>query len=321
LLQAADLPMTDSAPSSRSGASQRDLGRVLVTGARGFIGAALVGALARQGETVTASDRGGDATDAAGFRACDITDAQQVDRLFDRDRFDTIVHCGAVSGPMVMADRPLEIWRINVLGTAHLLEAVRRQGMGRFVLCSSCSVYGVMNGAMIDEDTPPDPQSFYGASKLAAEQAMVGYGREHGIAAVALRLAWVYGPGRRTPTTLEELVRATLDGRNVEIAVSPTEITHYVHIDDVVAGLIAASRSSAPPRPVYNISAGRGLPMEQLVAILRRLAPEIRMTFTGPNSTDIGPAGFALGNADRDLGYRPQMSLGEGLKRYREALR
>jgi UDP-glucuronate 4-epimerase len=89
----------------------------------------------------------------------------------------------------------------------------------------------------------------------------------------------------------------------------------------VVAGLIAASRSSAPPRPVYNISAGRGLPMEQLVAILRRLAPETRMTFTGPNSTDIGPAGFALGNADRDLGYRPQMSLGEGLKRYREALR
>jgi UDP-glucuronate 4-epimerase len=89
----------------------------------------------------------------------------------------------------------------------------------------------------------------------------------------------------------------------------------------VVAGLIAASRSSTLPRPVYNISAGPGLPMEQLVATLRRLAPETRVTFSGPSSADIGPAGFALENTERDLGYRPQISLGEGLRRYREALR
>jgi nucleoside-diphosphate-sugar epimerase len=314
--------MTAESPPARSGTSHRELGRVLVTGARGFMGTALLEALARNGETVTASDIGGDAAaDGSDFRACDITDAQQVDALFDRDRFDTIVHCGAISGPMVMADRPLDIWRINVLGTAHLLEAVRRQGMGRFVLCSSCSVYGAMNGLMIDENAPPDPGSFYGASKLAAEQAMIGYVREHGIAAVALRLAWVYGPGRRSPTTLEQLVRATLDGRNIALAVSPAEMTHYVFIDDVVAGIIAACRSGALPLLVYNISAGRGLPMEQLVAILRRLAPETRVTFTGPSSADIGPAGFALEKAERDLGYRPQISLAEGLRRYREALR
>ena len=300
-------------------ASRRDLGRILVTGARGFIGAALVRALAQTGTTVTASDLGGAATDIADFRACDITDARQVDELFDRDRFDTIIHCGAVSGPMVTADRPLDIWRINVLGTAHLLEAVRRQGVGRFVLCSSCSVYGAMNGATIDEDTPPDPGSFYGASKLAAEQAMVGYVREHGVNAVALRLAWVYGPGRRTPTTLERLVRATLDCHSVEVAAA--EMTHYVFIEDVVAGLIAASRSSTLERLVYNISAGRGLPMEQVVASLHSLAPESRITVAGENDADIGPAGFALDNAERDLGYRPQISLGEGLRRYRDALR
>ena len=139
-------------------ASHRDLGRVLITGARGFIGAALVRALAQNGETVTASDLGADAiSEAVEFRPCDITDAQQVDELFDLARFDTIVHCGAISGPMVIADRPLDIWRINVLGTAHLLEAVRRQGAGRFVLCSSCAVYGAMNATTIDEDTPPDP--------------------------------------------------------------------------------------------------------------------------------------------------------------------
>ena len=303
-------------------APHRSLGHVLVTGARGFIGAALVGALLRDGETVTASDRGADATDIAGLRACDITDARQVDRLFDRDRFDTVIHCGAVSGPMVMADRPLDIWRINVLGTAHLLDAVRRQGTGRFVLCSSCSVYGAMNGLTIDEDTPPDPLSLYGASKVAAEQAMIGYGREHGVAAVALRLAWVYGPGRRTPTTLEELVRATLALRPVAVAGAPSEMTHYVFIEDVVAGLLAAARSTALPRLVYNISAGSGLPMERVVETLRAMTPQAAaITFTLPSDNRIGAAAFALDNAARDLGYRPQISLREGLRRYREALR
>jgi nucleoside-diphosphate-sugar epimerase len=305
---------------SRS-ASQRRLGHVLVTGARGFIGAALVGALLRDGETVSESDRGGGATDSASLRACDITDPRQVDKLFDRERFDTIIHCGAVSGPMVMADRPLDIWRINVLGTAHLLEAVRRQRTGRFLLCSSCSVYGAMNGLTIDEDTPPDPLSLYGASKVAAEQAMIGYGREHGIAAVALRLAWVYGPGRRTPTTLEDLVRATLDRRPIAVEGAPSEMTHYVFIEDVVAGLLAAARSPALPRLVYNISAGTGLPMENVAETLRAMAPETAITFTRPGDAALGPAGFALANAERDLGYRPQVSLREGLRRYRESLR
>jgi nucleoside-diphosphate-sugar epimerase len=313
LLQAAGLPMTDVS------ASHRDLGRVLITGAGGFIGAALVRALA-QSETVIASDLDGNAGDAADFCACDITDARQVDELFDRDRFDTIIHCGAISGPMVMADRPLDVWRINVMGTAHLLEAVRRQGIGRFVLCSSCSVYGAMNGATIDEETPPDPGSFYGASKLSAEQAMIGYVREHGVNAVALRLAWVYGPGRRTPTTLEDLVRATLDGRSIEIAASPAEMTHYVYIEDVVTGLIAASRSSALPRLVYNISAGRGVSMAQLAATLQEPAPGTTVTFTGPKDAGVGPSGFALDNAERDLGYRPKISLSQGLRCYRDGL-
>lgn len=312
-------------PPGASAKPPRRLGRVLVTGARGFIGAALARTLAQGGHCVVASDLADGGSQGAGFRACDITDPRQVDLLFGGDPFDTIIHCGAVSGPMLMTDRPLEIWRINVLGTAHLLEMARRQGTGRFVLCSSCSVYGMRDAPTIDEDTPPDPQSVYGASKVAAEQAMIGYVREHGLAAVALRLAWVYGPGRQTPTTLEKLLRTTFEGGTLPIASAPDEMTHYVHIEDVVAALIAAAHGSALPRLIYNISAGDGVPMNEVVAIVRALAPELDVTFaatfSGRGGSAPGPAGFSLVNAGEDLGYAPRIGLAEGLRRYREALK
>ena len=313
--------MTGDSLRGKTAAPPRRLGRVLVTGARGFVGATLVDTLARAGETVVASDLGRSGTEPGELRACDITDPRQVDQLIDSEAFDTIIHCGAVSGPMVMADRPLEIWRINALGTAHLLEAARRRRVGRFLLCSSSSVYGAMRGATIDEDTPPAPDSVYGASKVAAEQALIGYAREHGVDGVALRLAWVYGPGRRTPTTLEQLLRAALLGREFKIEEPPSEMTHYVFITDVVDGLVAAARAGRLPRLAYNITAGPGLAFEQVLSTLRDLMPQARVTFADSSRQGDGPAGFDLANAAQDLGYRPHVPLAEGLRRYMDALR
>ena len=107
--------------------TQRRLGRVLVTGGAGFLGSALLDRLRRDGVAAIGSDLGPGAAHAAGLRPCDLTDRRQVDALLDNQSFDTIIHAGAVSGPMVMAERPLDIWQINVTGSAYLLEAARRR--------------------------------------------------------------------------------------------------------------------------------------------------------------------------------------------------
>ena len=98
--------MTEGSLQREAAAARRRLGRVLVTGANGFIGAALVDRLRRDGEEVVASDldRGGAAS--ADFQGCDITDPRQVERLFARGPFDTTFHGGAISGPMVMRRPP-----------------------------------------------------------------------------------------------------------------------------------------------------------------------------------------------------------------------
>ena len=239
----------------------------------------------------------------------------------DDQQIDTIIHAGAVSGPMVMAERPLDIWQINVTGTAYLLDAARRNRVNRFVLCSSVDVYGPSSSGVISEDTDFAPETVYGASKVAAEAAMTGYSREHGVDAVALRFSWIYGPGRRTPTTLERLIRAGLAGEAVTLDDNASDHTHYLYIEDAVAGVLAAAKALAGlPRRAYNISAGDGLPLGEVVKTLVSHLPRLRVSVRATRTPERGPTGFELTNAARDLHYRPQVSLSQGLRNYVEAL-
>jgi nucleoside-diphosphate-sugar epimerase len=149
---------------------------------------------------------------------------------------------------------------------------------------------------------------------------MTGYIREHGVDAFAVRFSWIYGPGRRTPTTLERLIRAGLAGEQVSLDEDARQRTHYVYIDDAIAAVLAAARAPEQKRHVYNITAGTAVPLQQVTDTLMGLLPRLHVRFGQSSSRSSGPAGFDLTHAANDLGYRPQVSLAEGLRRYVEAL-
>ena len=203
---------------------------------------------------------------------CDLTDFARVGRLAGQATFQTLFHCGAVSTPMVLAHQALAIWQINALGTAHVLEAARRHEVGRVVVCPTCDVHGEQTGVP-GESTLPRPASVCGASKVAAEAAMLGYVREHQLDAVALRLSWIYGPGRHTTTMLENLIRASMTGRAISIDAAAGDITHYLYIEDAVDGLICAGHAKPLALRVYNITAGQGIPMRNIVTMFESLVP------------------------------------------------
>ena len=299
--------------------ARRRLGRILVTGAAGFLGGALAKRLAQDGEEIVLSDLADGQDAPAGLRACDLRHADEVLALVADQGIDTILHAGAVSGPMVMADRPLEIWRINVMGTAHLLEAARRNRVGRFVLCSSIDVYGAGAAGMVGEDAALAPDSVYGASKVAAEAALAGYVREHAVDGLALRFSWIYGPGRRTPTTLERLIRAGLAGEASTLD-NGGETTHYLNIEDAVAGVMAAAAAPGSLQRCYNITAGQGQPMSRIAEVLSEILPRLQVRFAGRDALPTGPAGFDQTRAERDLRYRARIGPADGLRRYVEAL-
>ena len=301
---------------------RRSLGRVLVTGAGGFLGAALMSALQSRKVETLATDFAGEGALPDGMTALDVRDTAAILRVMETARFDTVFHCGAVSGPMVMADRPLEIWNINAGGTANLLEAARRTRAGRVVVCSTVEVYGSAASGMVTEAALPRPDGVYGASKAAAEQATLAYHSEHGLDTVALRLAWIYGPGRKTPTTLAALLADSLAGRTTTIFGHPSDATHYLYIDDAVDGLLCAAMAALPADArIFNIAAGPGLKLSDVLDQVRAVAPGAQIDFQAHATPSPGPAGFSPDLAAAALGFRARTSFKDGLTRYLAHLR
>lgn len=297
------------------GSASRQLGQVLVTGANGFLGAALLAELNKQQVKFVATDIAGTAPLPSGMLALDVRDVAAVRGIMEQTRFDTVFHCGAVSGPMVMADRPLDIWNINATGTANLLEAARLTKAGRVVVCSTVEIYGEAVNGIATETMRPQPDTVYGASKVAAEQAALTYHREHGLDTVLPRFSWIYGPGRKTPTTLAAMLANSLTGATTRVEGHPADSTHYLYIEDALDGLLrAATVAEIRGERVFNITAGLGVPFAEMLDQVREVVPGARIDFHQQPAVS-GPSGFSQERAEAVLGYRARVPFKTGLAR------
>ena len=143
-------------------------GAIVVTGSAGLIGFGVASRLAREGRTVTGTDRIQPREDG-GFPSTDaeLTDVHKLHAICSGD-IAAIVHCGAVSGPMLGRDNPRAVIETNVAGTANLLEIARQRGV-RLVFCSSTSAYGHTASGLdpVPEDAPLAADDIYGATKAS----------------------------------------------------------------------------------------------------------------------------------------------------------
>ena len=156
---------------------------------------------------------------------------------------------------------------------------------------------------------------------MAAEQAVIGYRREHGLDAAAIRLSWIYGPGRRTPTELERVLKNGLSGRPTILDGWPEDVTHYLFLDDAVRGLVCAATARSPEWPVYNITTGMGGTLAGTIDAIRAVLPDLQVAFGEADAETRGPRGFDTARAASALGYRPQTDFATGIRRTVEALR
>lgn len=261
--------------------------KVLVTGAAGFIGRRLCAALA--GHEVIATDIAG---------APHSHDVREIpSALFSG--CDVVIHGGGISGPMVLADDPAEVIDINVRGTARLLEMARAQGVGRFIGLSSVAVYGDVEG-VVTEDAPLRATNAYGSSKAASDLLIRTYAR-YGLETVALRIGWVYGQGRTTDALVQPVVRGD------PVPEGGDHRLQFVHVDDVVAAILAALRRGTSGA-AYNINGAE-------VATVREICAMISDRPVGAgllSGVDVqGP--MDLSAAARDLGWAPQVPFAKGL--------
>lgn len=294
-------------------------GRIVITGANGFIGRALCAMFAARGERALALDVDFD-SDWRFFGVeqmrCDLTDSSAI-RVLQSVDASTVVHCGGVSGSMLSKDRPDFVHTTNILGALNVLEAARRSERAfRAILLSSIAVYGDHgNSEPVCEDAPLLAVEPYGASKVSAECLARSYRASFGLVVVALRIASVYGPGRRTPCLVNSLLASRrTNAQPVAISSHPSSTRQLLHIDDCLTAIDRCISVPALPRFAYNVVGPEYMTEMDVAQTVNTSVGFVKMTVVNESRYFDGHLGPLQGlRALQDFGFEPKITLACGV--------
>lgn len=293
---------------------------MLVTGAAGLVGNAVVHRLLGEGAEVIATDsqQPREPLDCR-FVQADLRDGPAMSAIFAGNRIRRVVHAGAISGSMVAPGDPLRVMTVNVAGTIYLAEACRLAQIDRMIALSSIGVYGDQPGAEpVKEDAPRLGTDVYSCSKIAMESVLLGYRMNFGLPVHVLRLSSIFGPGRRTPCFIRGLLEAAEEDREVTASVDTDHRRQFLYIDDAVQAVSLALAAPSIPEFVYNITGGTWLTEGEVIEHARRAVPSLkaRVGDVPPRGLDGRMGPLDTSRAAAELDYRPRVSLTEGIEKY-----
>lgn len=292
-------------------------GGVLVTGGLGYVGRHLVSALAERGDRVVSYNRDYAEGSPSGveFVQGELYDIPRLVDTFSSHEVDRVIHTAAMSHPDLSIDMPITTFTANVDGTLHVLEAARMAGVKRVVNFSSECAYGNVDGP-VTEDSPLDPTTPYGVTKVTTELLGRVYTNLYGLDVISLRVTEIYGPGNKMPEILRDIIRPVLDGEPFMMGTGGDHGFHFVHVQDVARAAILAADCVRRERSIFNITGGSQVTLSQAGEMIRDLIPGARVEI-GPGYWHLDRQGpWDITAAGRDLGYKPEHPLERGLPSY-----
>ncbi len=249
---------------------------VLLTGGAGFIGSHLADALLDKGYRVRVLDNL-----STGKRANlplqherieliegDVADAALLQRCMAGCR--AVVHLAAVASVQASVDDPVSTHQSNFIGTLNVCEAMRMYGVKRVLFASSAAVYGNNGeGQTIDEDTPKAPLTPYAVDKLASEQYLDFYRRQHGLEPVVLRFFNIFGP-RQDPSSpysgvISIFAERAQQGLPITVFGDGEQTRDFVYVGDLVAVLMQALEQPGVEPGAVNVGLNRATSLKQLL--------------------------------------------------------
>jgi UDP-glucuronate 4-epimerase len=319
-------------------------GRVLVTGAAGFIGAHLVRRLLADGFEVVGVDNLNNyydprLKDARLRKLCmgpqfwfiplDLADAEGVESLFRKVDFDAVIHLAAQAGVRRSLTNPDEYVASNLVGFVNVLEGVRACDCNHFIFASSSSVYGLHNKTPFREEDPTDsPVSLYAATKKSNEVLAHAYSHLFHIPTTGLRFFTVYGPWGRPDMAIFKFVDAIMGSRKIELYNFGHMQRDFTFVDDVVEGIVrllplpperAKSGGTSAEAPMRLCNIGNQQPVEllQLIRTIERYlgrSADIRLMPMQPG--DVYETHARVDKLAEVTGYCPRFSIEEGVQRF-----
>jgi UDP-glucuronate 4-epimerase len=323
---------------------------VLITGAAGFIGAAVAERLLARGDSVVGIDNlndyyavalkedrvarvraatGGDRFD---FRRIDFADMAALEAGLQDREFDCIVHLGAQPGVRYSLENPHAYVEANLVGHLNMLELARRRQPEHFVYASSSSVYG--GNAKVPfavEDRVDHPYSLYAATKKADELMSETYAHLYRLPQTGLRFFTVYGPWGRPDMMPWIFTSKILRGESIPVFNNGEMSRDFTFIDDIVCGVVASLDNppaddgsgkpggSVAPHAIYNIGNNRPEQLMKVIGVIEQACGREAVLDMQPMQPGDVPRTCAdIGAIQRDLGYAPTTPVEVGFPKFVE---
>jgi UDP-glucuronate 4-epimerase len=312
--------------------------RILLTGGAGFIGSHLAEALLRNHAGLSIVDNLDEFYSPAWkkgnlasirkigpfeFFNQDICAMDRLREAFAQARPDAVIHLAARAGVRPSIEQPRLYEQVNVAGTVNLLELCREFHVQRLIFGSSSSVYGASSRAPFSEaETGLRPISPYAATKLAGELFCYTYAHLYKLPVVALRFFTVYGPRQRPDLAIHKFVARIEAGKPLPIFGDGETGRDYTYVDDIVAGILGALRydfasTEGAPFEICNLGNSQPVKLSELVRSLEHATgKKAIIEREGLQQGDVPLTWADISKAGTLLGYRPQTSLEEGLKKF-----
>ena len=323
---------------------------VLVTGAAGFIGAALSAALLERGDQVVGVDSLNDYYDVSLKRArlarltalpgfefiqLDMAAREGVAALFARHRFDAVAHLAAQAGVRYSIDHPHAYADANLVGFLNVLEGCRHAKVGHLVFASSSSVYGASVRTPFSENHSVDhPISLYAATKKANELMAHTYAHLYGLPCTGLRFFTVYGPWGRPDMAYFKFTRGILAGEPIPVYNRGEMARDFTYIDDIVEGVVRvldrpaapdpdwdpahpAVASSTAPYRIYNIGNNRPVKLMEFIGTLEKcLGRKAVLDLLPMQPGDVPSTAADISALGKATGFAPSTPVETGLARF-----
>jgi UDP-glucose 4-epimerase len=297
--------------------------KVLVTGGAGFIGSHVVDTLIEAGHRVCVVDnlweRGGGKLEnlhpQAIFYKLDICD-EGLSEVFQREHPEIICHLAAQHSVKISTDDPAHDATVNVLGLINLLQNATRLGVRKIIFSSSGATYGTVEKMPINETTTQHPESPYGTTKMASEFYLRFWKNVHGLDFTILRYGNVYGP-RQDPLgeagVIAIFTRQILINEPVRIDWDGKQQKDYIYVKDVArANMLALTAGSGE---TYCIAYSKGTSVNELYqGLVNEIGHEVEIRKAPKRPGDIYLSYFDCSKAGKELGWKPEVSLEEGLR-------
>lgn len=308
--------------------------RVLLTGGAGFIGSNLAEALLKRNIELTILDNFNDFYDPAikerniadvrkvgefSLWRNDLLDMETLRKLFSDRRPEIIIHLAAYAGVRPSLENPPLYDRVNVTGTAHLLDLARDFDVQNFIFGSTSSVYGVNSKVPFSEDDPLNKLiSPYSVTKRAAELLCYTYHYNYQLPVTCLRFFTVYGPRQRPEMAIHKFTRMIAEGRPIPVYHQGESERDYTYVADIVQGVMAAFDRRFDYE-IFNLGNSRTVPLTNLIQLIeKQLGQEADIKLMPAQAGDVPITYADISKAKQHLGYQPSTPIEEGVRKFVE---